>query len=410
MLNWVNRFNIFSFLDSQQYQLPHGKLEWILAAGAAEQVEAPAGNALTQLSGFLQGQEDWFFGHFSYDLKSEIAGHFPDRKDELGFSDLFFFRPEVIIENQADDIRVSVLSGDPAEIFQSICSQEAEASPVTESVPLIESRLTRDQYLEAVGRIQQHIRRGDCYELNFCQEFFAREAFVDPLKLYERLSAMSPNPFNAFYRVRESFLLCASPERFLQREGNLIRSQPIKGTMRRTPGAEEGDGRQIQAFLSDPKERSENVMVVDLVRNDLSRICREGSVFVEELCGLRQFPQVYHLVSTVCGLLRPGLTLGEIIRATFPMGSMTGAPKNRVLELIDRFEQSRRGLFSGALGYVAPGGDFDFNVVIRSMLYNRARHYLSFQTGSGITHYSRPDREYEECLLKAEAIKKVLAG
>ena len=148
-------------------------------------------------------------------------------------------------------------------------------------------------------------------------------------------------------------------------------------------------------------------MVVDLVRNDLSKICREGTVQVEELFGIYSFPQVHQMISTITGELQPGLSFADIIKQTFPMGSMTGAPKKKVMELIEQYENTRRGIFSGAVGYIKPGGDFDFNVVIRSILYNQATQYLSYLVGSAITFYSKAAEEYEECLLKAEALKKV---
>ena len=159
-----------------------------------------------------------------------------------------------------------------------------------------------------------------------------------------------------------------------------------------------------ELFHSD-KDRSENVMVVDLVRNDLSKVCEEGTVKVDELYGIYSFPQVHQMISTVSGELKKNISFTEIIKATFPMGSMTGAPKKRVMELIEQYEKTKRGIFSGCLGYISPNGDFDFNVVIRSIMYNASSNYLSFQAGSAITFYSDPEKEWEECLLKAEAIK-----
>jgi para-aminobenzoate synthetase component 1 len=148
-------------------------------------------------------------------------------------------------------------------------------------------------------------------------------------------------------------------------------------------------------------------MVVDLVRNDLSKVCEEGTVQVDELFGIYSFPQVHQMISTISGKLKNNISFSEIIRATFPMGSMTGAPKRRVMQLIEQYETTKRGIFSGAVGYISPDGDFDFNVVIRSIMYNKSSGYLSFQTGSAITFYSDPQAEWEECLLKAEAMKKV---
>jgi para-aminobenzoate synthetase component 1 len=203
-------------------------------------------------------------------------------------------------------------------------------------------------------------------------------------------------------------LLCASPERFLKKQGERILSQPIKGTSPRITGNKVDDDEQRKELHDSAKERSENVMVVDLVRNDLSKVCVEGTVHVDELYGIYSFPQVHQMISTVSGELRKDRNFADIIRATFPMGSMTGAPKKMVMELIERYEKTRRGIFSGAVGYISPGDDFDFNVVIRSIMYNSTSRYLSFQAGSGITFYSDPAKEWEECILKAEAMKFVL--
>jgi para-aminobenzoate synthetase component 1 len=228
------------------------------------------------------------------------------------------------------------------------------------------------------------------------------------LDLYESLTTISPNPFAAYYKLGDKHLLCASPERYLKKKGNKLFSQPIKGTSIRHPhNVQKDENSRLNLFHSE-KDRSENVMVVDLVRNDLAKICQEGTVQVEELFGIYSFPQVHQMISTVSGLMRENMTIIEALKATFPMGSMTGAPKRKVMELIEKYEQSRRGLFSGAVGYISPDSDFDFNVVIRSILYNSTNKYLSFQTGSGITFYSNPEHEYEECLLKALAIQKVL--
>lgn len=245
-------------------------------------------------------------------------------------------------------------------------------------------------------------------KLIFARNFFASSAEIDPLFIYNRLTELSPNPFAAFYKMNACYCLCASPERYMKREGNKIFSQPIKGTAKRNVADKAADESAKNYLLQSAKEKSENVMVVDLVRNDLSRICKAGTVTVDELFGLYSFPQVHQMISTISGEVEDGLNWIDCIKATFPMGSMTGAPKKRVMELIEEFEQTKRGLFSGAIGYVRPGGDFDFNVVIRSMLYNADEKYISFQTGSGITYSSNAEKEYEECLVKAEAMMQVL--
>jgi len=236
-------------------------------------------------------------------------------------------------------------------------------------------------------------------------EFFAEDAFVDPLSIYQKLSSTSPNPFSALYKLDDKWLICASPERFLKREGSKILSQPIKGTSSRFLQNISRDEKSRLDLLVSEKDRSENVMVVDLVRNDLARVCKEGTVKVDELFGIYSFPQVHQMISTVSGELKEEISFTEIIKATFPMGSMTGAPKRRVVELIDKYERSGRGIFSGTVGYITPESDFDFNVVIRSIMYNTSEKYLSFMAGSGITFYSDAEKEYEECLLKAEAMR-----
>ncbi len=247
--------------------------------------------------------------------------------------------------------------------------------------------------------------RGDCYEICFCQEFFAENIEIDPIAVFKKLSGISPNPFSAFYKSANKFLMCASPERFLKKINGTIFSQPIKGTSRRSTHSDEEEKYLLK---SNEKERAENIMIVDLVRNDLSKICVEGSVTVKEFLQIYSFPQVHQMISTIAGKLSKKTSLTEIFYATFPMGSMTGAPKKRVLELIDQYEKTKRGLFSGSVGYIAPNGDFDFNVVIRSILYNEKNRYLSIPAGSAITWKSNAEKEFEECAVKIEGMKKAL--
>ena len=243
--------------------------------------------------------------------------------------------------------------------------------------------------------------------MNFCHEFYAENAIVDPFEVYLKLNRVSPMPFSCFYRNKDKYLMCASPERFLKKEGSKIISQPIKGTIKRgvTPKEDEALKNQL---LNDPKERSENVMIVDLVRNDLSRTAKKGSVKVDELFGIYSFPQVQQMISTVSAEVKEEHHFVDVIKYAFPMGSMTGAPKIKAMELIEKYETTKRGLYSGTAGYITPAGDFDFNVVIRSILYNASEKYLSFTVGNAITHNSISESEYEECLLKAKAMFEVL--
>ncbi|HMU08848.1 MAG TPA: anthranilate synthase component I family protein [Ferruginibacter sp.] len=408
MLNWVNRFSIFSFLDNQQYGFSEPAFECLLAAGSQKNIRGNAGRAFGQLSHFYdQAKGEWLFGHFGYDLKNEAETLSSNHTDRTGFSDLYFFIPQWVIKLDREEVKVYG-DGNHESVYKEIIQCSGVIKDDRPGKINISHRINREDYLEIIEKLRRHILRGDCYEINFCQEFFSENTEIDPLSVYNRLAELSPNPFSAFYRVENSYCLCASPERYLKKTGNRIFSQPIKGTSKRDHENSKADEASKSYLLQSSKEKSENVMVVDLVRNDLSRICKPGSVKVDELFGLYSFPQVHQMISTVSGEIKDGLNWIDCIRATFPMGSMTGAPKKRVMELIEQYEQSRRGLFSGAIGYINPAGDFDFNVVIRSMFYNETEKYLSFQTGGGVTYYSNPVNEYAESLLKAEAMMNVL--
>lgn len=410
MLNWCNLFNICILLDSHQYRLPGQQYECLAACGVNASVSANAGTALEQLQHFLEAQQgDWCFGHLAYDLKQEIEGLHTKHDNPVGFPDLHFFRPQTVLQLSNTELNIGVLQGAPENVWQEIL--ETPVVQISNTVPLVlQERVIRSEYLQAVEAIRSHILRGDCYELNYCMEFFAENQQVNPTALYRSLTSVSPNPFAAFYRVADSYLLCASPERYLKKTGNRLLSQPIKGTRARNLHEAAADAELRHQLQQNSKERSENVMVVDLVRNDLSRVCEPGSVAATELFGIYSFPQVHQMISTVEGTLQAGVSFTDIIRATFPMGSMTGAPKRRVMELVEQYESSRRGLYSGAVGYISPEGDFDFNVVIRSIIYHAATGYLSYHVGSGITWYAQPEAEYEECLLKAAAMNAVLQG
>jgi para-aminobenzoate synthetase component 1 len=243
--------------------------------------------------------------------------------------------------------------------------------------------------------------------MNYCLEYIAKSRDFDPIHCYHRLNNISPMPFSVLMKMDQLFLASASPERFLKKVDQKIISQPIKGTIKRSfDGAE--DERLKLELLNSEKERSENLMIVDLVRNDLARTALTGTVKVEELFGIYTFKRLHQMISTVVSAVDESTSLTEIIRCAFPMGSMTGAPKLRVMEEIDLLEDTRRGLFSGAVGFFTPEGDFDFNVVIRSIAYDRNLGNISFHVGSAITYDSIPEQEYNECLLKAEAIFEVL--
>lgn len=401
MLNWASRFNIFLFLDNHRYAFQPQHFECLLGAGVRSWV-----SGLDALDAFVQ-QPRWCFGHLAYDLKEELHMLPTGKADPIGFPHLHFFEPEVVL--YVKDSILTIEATNPQAIWQAL-QEITVAAPWMDDPVVLTPRLTRNAYLDAIGHLQQHIRRGDCYEVNFCQEFFAEGASINPFAVYPLLSAASPAPFAALYRYDDRYLIAASPERFLNKKGVQLIAQPMKGTARRNLQDAEKDAALKKELYLSTKERSENVMVVDLVRNDLSQVCQDATVKVDELYGIYSFPQVHQMVSTISGAVKTGTSFSQLLQANFPMGSMTGAPKLRVMQLIDQYETTARGIFSGSVGYFTPDGDFDFNVVIRSIMYNAQNGYVSCQVGSGITFYSDAEREWEECLLKAAAIRKVLAG
>jgi len=404
-LAWASSFDVCCILDSNGYTDQYQKFDLLIAAGTTQQLRISSGAAFNSLKDFYEEHQNWMFGLLGYDLKNEVENLRSENPDTLDFPDLFFFVPEYLIAIKDD--RPEVLLGNP-EILQEILQQKTHLSQAPFEQK-IESRMSKQTYLDKVEELQRHIHLGNIYEVTFCQEFFAEHAAIDPLAVYEKLINISPTPFAGFFKIGEQYILSASPERFLSKKGQTLISQPIKGTARRSHHPE-ADQRIKNLLKEDLKEQTENVMIVDLVRNDLTKSALPGTVKVEELFGIYSFPQVHQMISTITCELRPGLHFIDALRNTFPMGSMTGAPKIRAMELIEQQECRKRGAYSGSIGYISPDGDFDFNVVIRSILYQAEKQYLSFHVGGAITYSSVPEKEYEECILKASAIIETLKG
>lgn len=406
LLNWCARYNVISFLDNHEYDSRHSKYECLAGVGCEKKFDIKK-DFFSSLSSFVNDTSDWIFGHLNYDVKNYIEDIYSHNTDNINFPDAFLFVPEIVFILQKDELTIGIMQGDADAVFDEINQQEIPKHEL--QAVNIRPRITKEEYIQTIKKIQQDILRGECYEINYCQEFYVRNASIFPVAVYHLLTEVSPNPFCCFYKVDDKFLICASPERYLKKEGDNIISQPIKGTAKR--GVNEQEDQQIKLnLLNSKKDRKENIIVVDLVRNDLSRICEEGSVHVPELCAVYTFPGVHQMISTVKGKLQPDAGFGDIIRATFPMGSMTGAPKKRVMQLIEKYEKTKRGIYSGTIGYITPDKDFDFNVVIRSIMYNETNRYVSYQVGGAITFESDPESEYEECLIKAAAITKILSG
>jgi len=412
LLCWSQQFDEVAWLDSNGHSGRYSSFEGMLATDALTVKVTDVQNAFEDLREYQKETKDWIFGYLSYDLKNDIEYLFSANCDGLAFPELYFFQPKKIISikgNTAHFNYLNMVNDEIATDYHSIldCFRTQEVMVPVEPVTRIKMRIFKDEYFKQVRRMLAHIHRGDIYEANFCQEFYAEDTEIDALKTYNRLNAISNAPFATFLKLDDKYLLSASPERYLRKEGAKIISQPIKGTARRSQSFMEDE--QLKSSLSlDKKERAENIMIVDLVRNDMSKSAVKGSVTVEELCKVYSFRQVHQMISTISAEVSEGKNPVDIIKETFPMGSMTGAPKISAMKIIEELESFKRGLYSGAVGYFTPEGDFDFNVVIRSILYNASKKYVSYSVGGAITAQAIPEREYEECLLKAKAMREVL--
>lgn len=409
LLHWANQFREVVLLDSNAYHQKYSSYDAVVAVDAFTSIKTDYENAFQDLYQYQSQTKDWLFGYLSYDVKNDTEELHSNNFDGLAFPDLFFFQPKKLFLIKGNQVEMQYLR---------MCDDEMEAdfsdiilSKLCDSATLreitINQRISKENYLLKVSKMLEHIQRGDIYEANFCMEFYAENAKIDPLEIYHKLNTISEPPFAVYFKNQDHYLLSASPERYLRKEGTKVISQPIKGTSKRNenPILDE----QLKSDLAqNEKERSENIMIVDLVRNDLSHTATKGSVQVEELCEVYTFKQVHQMISTIVSEVENTTSPVEIIRTTFPMGSMTGAPKISAMQIIETLEETKRGLYSGAVGYFSPHGDFDFNVVIRSILYNAKNEYLSFSVGSAVTSKAIPENEYEECLLKAKAMFEVL--
>jgi para-aminobenzoate synthetase component 1 len=400
-LHWGAQFPHCAYFEHNELTYPQGPFRRLLAVAPTDAV------AVTSLAEFgdANAQPALRCGFITYEAKNDIEVLSSHNFSGMSWPELHFFVPQTWLIWTAEAVEIHGMSVGIVNQILAYSIADAQAP----EVPVLRPRLAKADYLHAVKAVRTDILNGEVYELNLCQEFYAENVALKPVDVFWRLMEVSPAPFAGFVRWHDQFLLCASPERFLARQGTRLRSQPIKGTIRRGATPAE-DARQRETLLHDEKERAENLMIVDLVRNDLARVAQTGTVRVPELFGLYPFRHLWQMISTVEADLAPGAELAEVLRATFPMGSMTGAPKIRAMQLIEHYENTRRGLYSGSIGYVWPDGDFDFNVVIRSLQYRSDTGYLSFEVGSAITYDSDPEREYEECLLKAKGLLEVLGA
>ncbi|MDH5414989.1 MAG: anthranilate synthase component I family protein [Flavobacteriaceae bacterium] len=418
LLAWAQQFEQIVWLDSNNYPQKYSKFQAVLAVDAHSILQSDFKNAFTKLKNYKNDLRDYIFGYFSYDLKNDIEDLRSDNFDGLQFPELYFFQPKKLFFLNDNDVEVQYLKDLETDIekdISSILNMDTLSKKLVNSIEdysikhevKIHKRITKKAYLNNLQVIQEHIHRGDIYEVNYCQEFYAENTQINPLEVYLHLNDISKPPFASFVKLNDLFLLSASPERFVTKEKNKIISQPIKGTAKRSTN-KSTDKELAKALSIDKKERAENIMIVDLVRNDLSKTAIRGTVTVEELCKVYSFDQVHQMISTITSMIDDETETVDVIKSLFPMGSMTGAPKISAMKIIEKLETTKRSLYSGAVGYFTPSDDFDFNVVIRSILYNRTEKYLSYSVGGAITSESDPEKEYQECLLKAIAMKKAL--
>ncbi|NNK81490.1 MAG: anthranilate synthase component I family protein [Flavobacteriaceae bacterium] len=409
LLRWSHQFDDVVWLDSNDFNQSNSNYDVILAVDAFTSIQSDFQDAFQKLKEYQTTTKDWIFGYLSYDLKNDIEQLESNNFDGLQFPDIYFFQPKKIFLLKGNRLIVKylkVVDNEFKQDLRSIKKTKTKATKLSNNVR-VSLRTHKDEYFDKVITMLEHIHRGDIYEANFCQEFYAEDTTISPYETYEKLNKISKPPFATLLKFGNKYLVSASPERYLMKSGNTVISQPIKGTAKRSLNKIE-DKRLKAQLASDDKERSENIMIVDLVRNDLSKTALKGSVKVKELCKVYSFKQVHQMISTVKSKVSEAIHPVEIIKTTFPMGSMTGAPKISAMKIIEELEETKRGLYSGAVGYFTPKGDFDFNVVIRSILYNETKKYVSYSVGGAITAKSNPLNEYEECLIKAKAMREVL--
>ena len=410
LLAWSQQFDDVVWMDSNAYSQKYSSYDAILAVDAFTSIQTDYSDGFEKLKTYQTATKDWVFGYLTYDLKNDVEALQSNNFDGLQFPDLCFFQPKKLFLIKGNKVKIKYLKAVDDELKDDL-KDIAKTSALSYSEPSdpvkIKLRIHKDEYFKKLDKMLAHIHRGDIYEANFCQEFYAENTLIHPLETYNKLNTISKTPFASFIKLNDKYALSASPERYIKKKGQRIISQPIKGTAKRSTNHDEDQALKY-TLKHDDKERSENIMIVDLVRNDLSKTAKKGSVKVKELCKVYSFDQVHQMISTVVSKVKKSVHPVDIIKTTFPMGSMTGAPKISAMQIIEELEETKRGLYSGAIGYFSPKGNFDFNVVIRSILYNETNKYVSYSVGGAITARSIPLKEYEECLVKAKAMREVL--
>ncbi|WP_375578074.1 aminodeoxychorismate synthase component I [Marivirga tractuosa] len=408
LLNWTAQFQYVAIFHPQQVeQYPFGAFPKCIAVGNKKlNLNAPYFQSLK--SHIQENPNNKLFGYLGYDLKNELEKLASENLSTINWNPINFFTPECIISFEGKHL---IIQSEDSKHFQNeienTLSNSINKIDEKTSVNNLKKWTSKDEYIDTVNTLRNHIEEGDIYEINYCINFSAKAKNLNPFNVFQKLCENSPSPFASFLKMDKKYIISASPERFIKLKDNKIISQPIKGTARRGETYLEDEENKKQLSESE-KERAENMMIVDLVRNDLAKSAKSGSVKVEEMFGIYSFQQVHQMISTISANKRDDIHSSDIIQNAFPMGSMTGAPKIRAMQLIEEYENCKRNVFSGSIGYFNGENEFDFNVLIRSIYYDEETQSINYQVGSAITYDSDAEAEYEECLLKAKAIEKTL--
>jgi para-aminobenzoate synthetase component I len=368
------------------------------------------GIALHMLSTFIEKNTgSYIFLALSYDVKNEIEALVSENEDKVKFPAIIAFVPSCVWE--IEQKKATVVFGESNSEFEK--QLHDFLAPTKDKLPTLAfaPKISKETYVDKIKTLQQNLQLGDIYEINFCQVFETKSPKKgwNSAAVFQQLMTRTKAPFSAYFAFDELEVFCASPERFLERKGDILRSQPIKGTAKRSKDKVEDELLKV-ALSASEKERAENIMIVDLVRNDFSRIAAKDSVKVTELCGLYSFETVHQMISTVECTIKENTSFVDILKATFPMGSMTGAPKISAMKIAEQQENFKRGLYSGSIGYIKPNGDFDLNVVIRTLIHDTKKNQLSCAVGGAITILSKAEEEYTECSTKVEKILSLFHG
>lgn len=401
---WATQFDHFSIFLGNGFNNRFGSFNTFAAVGSVSVFTTKSNDPFKEWISFYESNKDWMIGYLNYDLKNKLNELNSNNTDRLDAPEIYFFIPETLIFLQEDGLMICSVD-DPNDIYKEITDLKPAVSKNKEII--IECDTSHEEYIEKVLAIQDQIREGDFYELNYCIEYYTTIKSPDLLSIYQRLNSISPMPFSVFQKLDKHYILSASPERFLKKTGKQLIAQPMKGTMKRSP--DPAIDEKLKSLLKNSeKEIAENMMIIDLTRNDLTKNAVTGSISVPALFEIHSFSHIHQMVSTITATLDVGKHFIDAIKDAFPMGSMTGAPKICVMEAIEKYENSRRSMFSGAAGYISPEGDFDFNVLIRSIFYSYTTKFLKFNVGSAITIDSKAEDEYLESQLKAKALMKAL--